>query len=174
MNKRIITVTDDFKRGAVAFGEPVGYYMPTREEVEGLKVGDLAPDCFGRWRTVQSIHAQTDDMRGRAFVCYVTASPSGNGGTSNSLKEAELLRSLEVTRLHTSAECDRIEAAMRVEVARALGAAAFAAGKTRTPALDASWQYLIKGQPVGGQTLGILDGWLGGWDAANLAAPVEV
>lgn len=70
----------------------------------------------------------------------------------------------------------RQEVAEVFQSARALGRAAFAAGKTRVPALDselrarmASERYQIGDD----RCLARLDGWLRGWDEANLAAPVE-
>lgn len=45
---------------------------PTREDVRGLKVGDLAPDCFGGMRAVTRIYAAGDDVKGKAYVCYYT------------------------------------------------------------------------------------------------------
>jgi hypothetical protein len=47
--------------------------IPSREDIESLKVGDLAPDCFGRMSEITEIFAQKDDITGRAFVCYYTA-----------------------------------------------------------------------------------------------------
>ena len=62
-------------------------------------------------------------------------------------------------------------------VARRLGAAAFAAGCVRVPAQDAGVMDLIWAHVPAGMfrpALSILDGWLWGWDAANLAAPVDL
>ena len=40
-------------------------YIPTRSEIEALKEGDLAPDCFGNWRRVTRIYARGDDVKGQ-------------------------------------------------------------------------------------------------------------
>jgi hypothetical protein len=60
--------------------------------------------------------------------------------------------------------------------ARLLGAAAFAAGKTRVPALDSELRARMASEryQIGdARCLARLDGWIRGWDEANLAAPVE-
>lgn len=63
--------------------------IPTREQVQALTVGDLAPDCFGRWAKVTRVYGQQDDMSGKAFVCYYTE--FGEHSTvSNSMKEGEV------------------------------------------------------------------------------------
>jgi hypothetical protein len=82
--------------------------IPTREDIETLKVGDLAPDCFGRMNRVTEIFAQKDDINGRAFVCYYTAFGT-SGSCSHSMKEGELLRTVATSNAYTSAELDAIE-----------------------------------------------------------------
>ncbi len=61
------------------------------------------------------------------------------------------------------------------EAGRKIGAEAFAAGRTATPALDpAVILYIrenLKGAPVG-TAIPLLDGWHRGWAEANVAAPV--
>jgi hypothetical protein len=52
--------------------------------------------------------------------------------------------------------------------ARALGAAAFAAGIKRAPALDNDLLPMLAGNEIGAG-LPVLSAWLAGWDAANLA-----
>lgn len=75
----------------------------TREQIQALKVGDLVRTTFDRdgftgkvregavwsnWRRVVSIHAQKDDVKGKAFVCFYL--DWGNGLTvSDSAKEGE-------------------------------------------------------------------------------------
>lgn len=69
---------------------------PTREDVQNLKVGDMAPNCFGKMAAVVSIFAQRDDIKGKAFVCYYTE--NGPGSTiSGSMKEDETFCSIPVT-----------------------------------------------------------------------------
>jgi len=36
-------------------------FIPTRSEIEALKEGDLAPDCFGNWRRVTRIYANRNN-----------------------------------------------------------------------------------------------------------------
>jgi hypothetical protein len=62
------------------------------------------------------------------------------------------------------------------QAAHALGAAAFARGAKRVPALDTELRALMASEPyqIGDdRCLARLDGWLRGWDEANLAAPLE-
>lgn len=92
------------------------FFMPTWEQVTSLKVGDLAPDYAGRLMPVVEIHAQHNDVAGRAFVCYYVASAGGNGSSSNSMKEGELMRSVVTSARYTSAQLDQIERQMRAEL----------------------------------------------------------
>lgn len=89
--------------------------FPTREEIENLKVGDLAPDYAGRPAPVTEIFGRGVDVDGRAFVCYYTASPTGNGSSSNAMTEDTVLRGTHVTCHYTSAEIDTIELRLRAE-----------------------------------------------------------
>ena len=87
-------------------------HIPTRSEIQNLKVGDLALDCFGRMSEVVSIHAQKDDIHGKAFVCYYTALDSG-ATISHSEKQGKLTRTLPLCHQYTSRELDEIEEAYR-------------------------------------------------------------
>jgi hypothetical protein len=88
-------------------------YMPTREDIEALKVGDVAPYAFGQGK-VASISCRREDMYGRLYVLYyVHRSPTSQ--MSASMKEGEIVRSLAATREHTSAELRDIERAVRAE-----------------------------------------------------------
>jgi hypothetical protein len=87
------------------------YMMPTREDVQNLKVGDIAPYVFGM-DIVTSIYALDVDISGRAFVCYYVRQ-GDNGTISASMKEGELVRTMRLCNAHTSAELDSIESAMR-------------------------------------------------------------
>ena len=53
-------------------------YMPTREDIDGLRIGDTAPNCFRESR-VTDIFARGTDISGRRYVCYYTE--FGKGGT---------------------------------------------------------------------------------------------
>ena len=63
---------------------------PTRQDIEDLKVGDFAPDCFGKMREIVSIHARGIDINGKAFVCFYVKWGAHNGRMSGSLKEDEI------------------------------------------------------------------------------------
>lgn len=77
---------------------------PLRAEIQALKVGDLAPDCFGRMSEVIDIFGRGDDIKGKAYVCYNTAFGSPGGKCSMSLKEGEISRDVQTTRFATSDE----------------------------------------------------------------------
>lgn len=58
------------------------------------------------------------------------------------------------------------------QIAARLGAAAFAAGRIRVPALDPDLcAHLANGTPHG--VLAALESWLHAWDSANLAPPAD-
>jgi hypothetical protein len=83
-------------------------YIPTRTEIEALKEGDLAPDCFGKWRLVTKVYAKGHDVKGKAYVCYYTEFGPG-ASISNSLKEGEINRTVALTGKYTSHELDDLE-----------------------------------------------------------------
>lgn len=92
--------------------------MPSIEDVDTLKVGDNAPDAFGGMSLVTRISANGKDRDGYKFVHYVTRlsehDNAENGcGCSQSMKEEELIRSVRLTNLLTSAECDSLEYSMQ-------------------------------------------------------------
>lgn len=69
---------------------------PTQDDILNLKVGDLAPDCFGRMSKVVEIYALSKDVKGKWFVCYyVEFGP--NAKISESLKEGEPLSTVPAT-----------------------------------------------------------------------------
>ena len=84
-------------------------YFPTREDVQGLKVGDYAPDCFGREAEVIEITYSGDDIHGRAYVGYYTAFGSNHGRISMSVKQDCIVSTVRVSDLFTSAEIDGIQ-----------------------------------------------------------------
>ena len=97
---------------------PIIARMPTTADVANLKVGDLAPDCFGRMSRVTRIFARKEDINGNLFVCYYCAmnenDTAENGcGCSASMKAGELVRTVALTGLLKSAECDALEEEMR-------------------------------------------------------------
>ena len=103
------TITRNFKSATAR--------VPPKADVEAVAVGGTAPDCFGRMSLVTKVFARGTDIRGRAFVCYYCAMSDrdtvDNGcGCSASLKEGELVRTLALTCLLNSAECDVLESEM--------------------------------------------------------------
>ena len=83
------------------------YFIPTREEVLSLSVGDLALGVFG-WGQVTRIFDEGNDFRKKAFKCFYVKTKKGLH-VSCIYKEDELCRTMEVTGLHNSYEVDRIE-----------------------------------------------------------------
>jgi len=83
-------------------------YIPPRAEIETLKVGGLAPDCFGNWRRVTKIYSRGDDVKGKAYVCYYTEfGPTSS--ISNSLKECEMNRTVALSARYSGRELDDLE-----------------------------------------------------------------
>lgn len=71
---------------------------PTREDVYGLRVGDMAPDCFGNLAPILEITARQDDIGGKAFCCYYTAFGTSGGRISGSVKENEICPTVPLVR----------------------------------------------------------------------------
>lgn len=83
-------------------------YFPTREDVQGLKLGDLAPNVFGKLARVTSISVQCDDVNGKAFACY--AVQWGEHWTmTNSIKQDEIFRTVNLSLHFRSVEIDVAE-----------------------------------------------------------------
>lgn len=89
--------------------------MPTRKNIEDLKVGDVAPFVFGESKVVE-IHARREDVNGRLFVCYYVEWGANGGRMSASMKEGEIVRTLAVTNAYTSSEIHDLEARQALEV----------------------------------------------------------
>ncbi|NBR55088.1 MAG: hypothetical protein EBT82_03850 [Micrococcales bacterium] len=84
-------------------------FKPSRKYVESLKVGDPALDPFGKIGRVESVfHVGTSLKDGRRFVC-VTIEGGVLSSCTHSFKEGELVRSVHLTGLYTSAEADKLE-----------------------------------------------------------------
>ena len=84
-------------------------FMPDRDYIQALEVGDLAPNAFGELARVASITFRGVDVKGKLFVGYYVE--FGNGGTmSHSLKEDRVDRTARLSNVHNSAEIDRLEA----------------------------------------------------------------
>ena len=83
-------------------------FCPTREDVETLQVGDLAPDCFGGMSEVTEICYRVVNPQGRLVVGYYAKTKEGMTH-SMSLEESRIVRSLQVCKAFTSAEIDQLE-----------------------------------------------------------------
>ena len=86
--------------------------IPSRKEIEGLKVGDSALNCFGRIARVVAIAARKEDIEGRLFVLYYTKLGSGSSSISMSQKEGRLTRTAYMSNRYTSAELDDLETSL--------------------------------------------------------------
>ena len=62
---------------------------PTRQNIDDLKIGDQAPNCFGRYGIVKEITYHGIDIHGQAYVGYYVGF-GDNGTMSCSLKENEI------------------------------------------------------------------------------------
>ena len=89
--------------------------IPTRSDVEGLKVGDSSIDPYGRLAEVVSVYAQQNDIKGRAFACFYVKN-GDRSIISQGIKEGKLVRTLALSRYFTSAETDAIERAVNAEM----------------------------------------------------------
>ena len=87
-------------------------YMPEKQDIENLKVGDLALDCFGRFAEVTEISARKTDIEGKLFVCYYTKFGPGSY-ISMSMKEEELARTSNLYGFFDSSKLRQIEKDMR-------------------------------------------------------------
>ena len=88
-------------------------HIPSRNEIETLKVGDMAPNAWGRRAEVVEVTCRKQDIKGRLFVCYYTKdAPDSTSRTSNSMKEGELLRTVGASFVFNSNELRAVEADM--------------------------------------------------------------
>jgi hypothetical protein len=84
------------------------YFIPDDVWIASLKVGDLAPDCWGEMSEIVKISARDYDLNGKLFVCLnLRFGPTST--ISDSFKADELHRSCKVTYRHSSHELDMIE-----------------------------------------------------------------
>lgn len=88
-------------------GKTVRLYWPSFDNVEGLRVGDQAPSCFGGFGEVTEIYAHGMNRDGRKFVCYYVR--TGSLTVSMSMVEDEICRTVPTSSHFKSAEVDRIE-----------------------------------------------------------------
>ena len=105
--KTTITATRQSAEGEQVDRQAV-VFIPTREDIESLKVGDPALDAFGRWSPVKMIFAAGTNVRGGAYVCFYTKT-SETSHCSQSYHEGGLVRTVDLCSAFTSAELDQIE-----------------------------------------------------------------
>ena len=77
---------------------------PTRQDVESLKVGDIAPNCFGDNGTVKEITYRGIDIHGKAYVGYYVTWHDDTSRISESLKENEVLSTVPLTEKYNRRE----------------------------------------------------------------------
>ena len=89
-------------------------FLPTKQNVELLQVGDSALNCFGEWVEVTRIFARGTNVKGKLFVCFDTKFGENGGQMSGSYTENELVRTVPLTNKHTSADLDVLEQHLRL------------------------------------------------------------
>lgn len=92
--------------------------VPELTDVQNLKVGDQAPNCFGGVALVTRIGFRGTDVYGAEFVGYVAATNGrdtiSNGcGCSMTMKVGELMRTVAATNLFLSADLDTVESCIK-------------------------------------------------------------
>ena len=96
---------------------PAGYNrtviarVPEASDVASLKVGDMAPDCFGGLREVVTIDYRGEDITGRPFVAY-TLKFHENSTVSGSMKANALQLAVDLTGIMDGYECLVLEREM--------------------------------------------------------------
>lgn len=77
---------------------------PTRQDIENLKVGDYAPNCFGKFGKINSITYRGIDVNGKSFIGYYVQWHGENSSISESLKEDEILSTVPLTAKYNTTE----------------------------------------------------------------------
>ena len=89
-------------------------FIPTREFIQNIKVGEVAPDFAGDLQEVVRIICRREDIEGKLFILYETVlGPTST--VSCSLKEGRLHRTVMLTTKYTSVQLDRMERELRME-----------------------------------------------------------
>ena len=83
-------------------------YIPTLHDIESLEEGDMALNCMGHQDKIVGYVYKAKDKNGKLFAHYYTASASGNGQISMSMKEDELVRHVGTSARFTSHQLDDI------------------------------------------------------------------
>lgn len=90
--------------------------VPTREEIESLQAGMGATDCFGHQRVITRVFARGNNIHGKAYVCYYTQF-GDTSEMSMSLREGEIVRTLDLTRKFSSHQIDMLQRQVDAKVA---------------------------------------------------------
>lgn len=91
--------------------KPVILFIPTKNDVASLKVGDMALDCFGRWKRVIEVQYRGTSVQGHDYVGFCTEfGPTST--MSHGYKVGELCRTVHASGRFKSAELDDIEREM--------------------------------------------------------------
>ena len=91
----------------------ISVYFPSRENIENLKVGDMAPDPFGKESRVTRIYSQGKLTKNNlAFVLYyVEFGPHSE--MSMDMVEDTIPRTVDLSAKLKSAEIDKMEDELR-------------------------------------------------------------
>lgn len=96
--------------------------LPEAADVDAVVAGGQAPSCFGRMGLVTRVFAYEPGWKVLYYVALDGKDTVANGcGCSNSMVKNVLMRSVALTGLLTSAECDALEEDMRAELAAKKG-----------------------------------------------------
>jgi hypothetical protein len=80
-------------------------YFPSRKDIESLKLGDLAPNAFGKLARVVAITNRREDVSGKLFACY-TVEGGERSTITNLMKENEVIRTIDLHSYFKSVEID--------------------------------------------------------------------
>jgi hypothetical protein len=67
---------------------------PTRVDIESLKVGDFAPNCFGNFAKITEIYARGNNIHNKAYICYYVEWHGTDSSISESIEEGEIVPTL--------------------------------------------------------------------------------
>lgn len=86
--------------------------VPEPSDIDAVAVGQLAPDCFGKLSKVTSVFHHEPG----SHVCYYThmgeGDPKPGCGCSMSMKAGTLIRTVALTGVLNSIQCDNLEREM--------------------------------------------------------------
>lgn len=78
--------------------------IPTRHDIENMKVGDLVPNPFGYLSAVTDIYARGININGKAYVCFYQYWDYGKSTISNSLEEGKPQATVPMTNKYSRVE----------------------------------------------------------------------